>query len=132
MTRNSFIYSDLADPAQLDKIDKLFACGVGDHIDLPQLVVVGDQSSGKSSVLEGLTNLPFPRDSGLCTRFATHITFRRSVTKSISVSVKPAGDASAEHKEAVSRWSRNDLHTLDAASFLSIMYEVRYTTGFFY
>ena len=131
MTRNSLSYSDLADPAQLDKIDKLFACGVGDHIDLPQLVVVGDQSSGKSSVLEGLTNLPFPRDSGLCTRFATHITFRRSSTKSISVSVIPAGDASAEHKDTVRRWAKNDLHTLDAASFLSIMHEVSYTAGLF-
>ena len=38
-----------------------------------KLVVVGDQSSGKSSVLEGLTDLPFPRDNGLCTRFATQI-----------------------------------------------------------
>lgn len=34
----------MVDPSLLDKIDKLFACGVGDHIPLPQLVVVGDQS----------------------------------------------------------------------------------------
>lgn len=34
----------MVDPGLLDKIDKLFACGVGDHIPLPQLVVVGDQS----------------------------------------------------------------------------------------
>ena len=61
----------LADPALLEKIDKLFACNVGEYINLPQLVVVGDQSSGKSSVLEGLTKLKFPRSSGLCTRFAT-------------------------------------------------------------
>jgi GTPase SAR1 family protein len=61
----------LADPALLEKIDKLFACNVGEYINLPQLVVVGDPSSGKSSVLEGLTKLKFPRNSGLCTRFAT-------------------------------------------------------------
>lgn len=67
----------LADPALLDKIDQLFACNVGEYIDLPQLVVVGDQSSGKSSILEGLTKLKFPRNSGLCTRFATQILFRR-------------------------------------------------------
>lgn len=35
---------NMIDPGLLDKIDKLFACGVGDHIPLPQLVVVGDQS----------------------------------------------------------------------------------------
>lgn len=32
----------LADPVLLEKIDKLFACNIGDYIDLPQLVVVGD------------------------------------------------------------------------------------------
>jgi len=30
----------LADPVLLEKIDKLFACNLGDYIDLPQLVVV--------------------------------------------------------------------------------------------
>lgn len=77
--------NNLADPGQLDKIDKLFACGVGDYISPPQLVVVSDQSSGKSSVLEGLSGLPFPRDSSLCTRFATQIMFRRSAEKKVSV-----------------------------------------------
>ena len=114
----------IADPVLLDKIDKLFACGVGDYISLPQLVVVGDQSSGKSSVLEGLSNLPFPRDSGLCTRFATQITFRRTEVPSISVSIIPASGADEEHKETVKKWGRADLKELDTASFAEIMAEV--------
>jgi GTPase SAR1 family protein len=69
----------LLNPALLEKIDKLFACNVGEYINLPQLVVVGEQSSGKSSGLEGLNKLKFPRDSGLCTRFATQIIFRREI-----------------------------------------------------
>lgn len=32
----------LADSALLSKINKLFACGVGEYIALPQLVVVGN------------------------------------------------------------------------------------------
>lgn len=114
-----------ANPLLLQKIDKLFACGVGDYIALPQLVVVGDQSSGKSSVLEGLTNLPFPRDSGLCTRFATQITFRRAQETNISVSIIPSKDASQEHMAITQAWVKNDLKALDARTFSGIMVEVR-------
>lgn len=58
---------------RLEQIARLRSCGIGEHVDLPQLIVCGDQSAGKSSVLEGITGLPFPRKDGLCTRFATEI-----------------------------------------------------------
>ncbi|GFF25411.1 interferon-induced GTP-binding protein Mx1 [Aspergillus udagawae] len=61
---------------QLDSVDRIRANGVGDHIALPQLVVCGDQSAGKSSVLEGISGIPFPRQDGVCTRFATEIILR--------------------------------------------------------
>ncbi|KAL9093955.1 MAG: hypothetical protein Q9165_003878 [Trypethelium subeluteriae] len=118
----------LADPALLDKIDKLFACNVGEHIDLPQLVVIGDQSSGKSSVLEGLTALPFPRDSGLCTRFATQITFRRTKVESVSVSVIASADASQEHAEKVKAWQVH-VPKLDKDAFADIMTQVPNVMG---
>ena len=38
------------------------------HINLPKIVLVGDQSSGKSSLIEGLTEIEVPRASGSCTR----------------------------------------------------------------
>jgi hypothetical protein len=41
------------------------------EIELPQLVVCGKQSAGKSSVLEAISEIPFPRKDGICTRFAT-------------------------------------------------------------
>lgn len=58
---------------RLDQIARVRAKGVGDHISLPQLVVCGGQSAGKSSVLEGITGIPFPRQDGVCTKFATEI-----------------------------------------------------------
>lgn len=114
----------LVSSSLLDKIDKLFECKVGEHVDLPQLVVVGNQSSGKSSVLEALTELPFPRDSGLCTRFATQITFRRSAETKISASIIPAKNSPAEYSERLKAWQKTNLQALDAVSFGEIMKEV--------
>ncbi|OJD16945.1 hypothetical protein AJ78_02927 [Emergomyces pasteurianus Ep9510] len=128
MTVDDAGYSRLGDPGLLDRIDQLFACNVGDYIDLPQLVVVGDQSSGKSSVLEGLTKLPFPRQSGLCTRFATQITFRRAKTKMIAVSIIPQARASAEHANRMKGWSTG-VQKLDAKTFEKIMEEVHEVMG---
>ena len=124
MNSSEHTAGNLADPSLLSKIDKLFACSVSEYIALPQLVVVGDQSSGKSSVLEGLTDLPFPRDSGLCTRFATQIIFQRSQKSNISVSIIPAPGASQEHVEATREWKKTNLKTLDPTSFSEIMKEV--------
>jgi hypothetical protein len=117
----------LAEPLMLEKIDKLFACGVGEMVKLPQIVVVGDQSSGKSSVLEGLIKKPLPRDSGLCTRFATHIVFRRAAEERIVVSIIPDADASLEHSERVRAWSK-DVPSLDSDTFRKIMREVSYAS----
>jgi polynucleotide 5'-kinase involved in rRNA processing len=57
----------------LDIVDHLRRQGLNSIVELPQLVVCGDQSSGKSSVLEAITEIPFPRNENLCTRFATEV-----------------------------------------------------------
>ncbi|KAK1689617.1 dynamin family protein [Colletotrichum godetiae] len=72
----------------LELIDKLQFAQL-DNVKLPQIVVVGDQSAGKSSVLEAITGTPFPRDAGACTRFATEIRLRRSAEPSLNVSIIP-------------------------------------------
>mmetsp|Transcript_26171 Transcript_26171/g.30995 ORF Transcript_26171/g.30995 Transcript_26171/m.30995 type:complete len:678 (+) Transcript_26171:20-2053(+) len=60
----------------LDLIDTLRAQGVQQDLPLPQIAVMGDQSSGKSSVLEAISGIPFPRGSGLVTRCATQLTMK--------------------------------------------------------
>lgn len=54
----------------VNKLQDIFAqLGSGSTIDLPQVAVVGSQSSGKSSVLEALVGRDFlPRGSDICTR----------------------------------------------------------------
>uniref|UniRef100_A0A6V7QTF0 Dynamin-type G domain-containing protein n=1 Tax=Ananas comosus var. bracteatus TaxID=296719 RepID=A0A6V7QTF0_ANACO len=54
----------------VNKLQDIFAqLGSSSTIDLPQVAVVGSQSSGKSSVLEALVGRDFlPRGSDICTR----------------------------------------------------------------
>ena len=40
-------------------------------------MIVGDQSAGKSSLLQSLTDIPFPVANNVCTRFPTRIISRR-------------------------------------------------------
>ena len=68
--------------------------------------MVGDQSSGKSSLLEGLTQLPFPTASDLCTRFATQIVFRPAAEKSIHVSIVAAPNAEDERNADLSEFRK--------------------------
>lgn len=74
-------------------------------------------------MLEGLTDLPFPRDSGMCTRFASHITFRRTATTEVSVSILPTANAHPEHAEKLRKYHKN-LETLDQSMFTKILGEV--------
>ncbi|KAK1379719.1 Dynamin-related protein 4C [Heracleum sosnowskyi] len=61
-------YNDRIRPL-LDAIDKLRDLNVmQEGIQLPTIVVVGEQSSGKSSVLESLAGISLPRGDGICTR----------------------------------------------------------------
>lgn len=61
-------YNDRIRPL-LDAIDELRHLMImKEGIQLPSIVVVGDQSSGKSSVLESLAGISLPRGQGICTR----------------------------------------------------------------
>ncbi|KAF8846498.1 hypothetical protein BDZ45DRAFT_623650 [Acephala macrosclerotiorum] len=115
---------NLASPVQLDIIDRLRALGISNFVALPQLAVVGDQSSGKSSVLESISELPFPRDSGLCTRFATQIIFRRASTSSVKVSIIPGPARSHQEAERLRSYVKDGLVTLGSHEFLEILKEV--------
>ncbi|KAE8268522.1 hypothetical protein A4X09_0g3820 [Tilletia walkeri] len=53
----------------VNRLQETFSAIGGDSVDLPQCVVVGSQSSGKSSVLETIVGKDFlPRGSGIVTR----------------------------------------------------------------
>lgn len=73
----------------LDSIDKLRSQGISHYVSLPQIIVCGDQSSGKSSVLEAISGVSFPVKSNLCTRFPTELVLRKGSQVGIRVSIVP-------------------------------------------
>ncbi|KAL5345943.1 hypothetical protein ACLOAV_008973 [Pseudogymnoascus australis] len=89
-------FSSEASKILFDGVDELRRCGAAVDLDLPQLVIVGGQSAGKSSLLQSLTDIPFPVGDGLCTRFATRIISRRSAPDSsdfVKVSIEKGDSA---------------------------------------
>lgn len=68
--------------------DKLTTCGVGRIVNLPQIIVVGEQSAGKSSVLEAVSHIRFPVKADICTRFPTEIVLRQAKETRVDVSVR--------------------------------------------
>ncbi|KAI9844695.1 MAG: hypothetical protein M1837_005437 [Sclerophora amabilis] len=85
----------------LNIVADLRKCGIERMLSLPQLVVCGDQSAGKSSVLEALTEIPFPRNDNLCTRFATEIILRRAASESITIKVLPDSERPGNERDAI-------------------------------
>lgn len=123
--------ASLANQLLLDKIDALRELRLGSLVSLPQLVVVGDQSSGKSSVLESLTGFSFPRATGLCTRYATQITCRREAEavagagkRRVEVSIIPRPGAHDALKARL-RAFRRSVEDLDGNQLAGIFEEVR-------
>ncbi|KAL1247539.1 hypothetical protein QQF64_022915 [Cirrhinus molitorella] len=64
------VHSDLEESIRpyIDLIDTLRSAGIHKDLSLPTIIVIGDQSSGKSSVLEALSGVPLPRGTGIVTR----------------------------------------------------------------
>jgi len=97
---------DIANEQQalLDLIDKIQYAQL-EGIRLPRIAVVGDQSAGKSSVLEAVTGIPFPRDAGACTRFATEIRLRRAKEEKFNVQILPDVSRPAHERDRLQRFA---------------------------
>ncbi|KAL6408950.1 Interferon-induced GTP-binding protein Mx [Ilyonectria robusta] len=73
----------------LDAIDSLASLGIDHHISVPKIVVCGDRSSGKSSVLEAISGVPFPVGIIPSPRFPTEVVLRKTTTSGAKVYFTP-------------------------------------------
>ncbi|KAK0710094.1 P-loop containing nucleoside triphosphate hydrolase protein [Lasiosphaeria miniovina] len=71
-----------------DALGELQARGIQHVASLPELVLVGDQSSGKSSLMSAIAGLSLPRSTGTCTRCPIHIRISRADAWSCRVFLK--------------------------------------------
>ena len=56
--------------------------------DLPQIIAIGAQSAGKSSVIYKITGVPLPSGTGTCTKIASRILSRRGEKESVIISLE--------------------------------------------
>ncbi|KMU91587.1 interferon-induced GTP-binding protein Mx2 [Coccidioides immitis H538.4] len=89
----------------LNVIDSLRSAGIGRYVHLPQLIVCGDQSSGKSSVLEAVSGIRFPTKENLCTRFATELVLRRGNEEKPKVEIIPGSERPDDEKQKLKAFS---------------------------
>ncbi|KAK8048245.1 interferon-induced GTP-binding protein Mx [Apiospora phragmitis] len=101
----------------MDSIDSLRSQGINHLVSLPQIIVCGDQSSGKSSVLEAISGVSFPVKSNLCTRFPTELVLRRTPQTSVSVSIVPHHTRSDSEKATLAAF-HEELENFDGLASL--------------
>jgi len=100
--------SNDGDAQILAAMDRLRELGIAEHYDLPQIIVCGSQSAGKSSVLESLVKVPFPRGENTCTRYVTKVTIKPAAVPSVEVAIEPGEDRPPDRAAELRRFCRQD------------------------
>jgi vacuolar protein sorting-associated protein 1 len=70
-----------------DVVNALRDCGTEQVLSLPKIAVVGNQSAGKSSLIEAISQIKVPRSSGTCTRCPMEVVLRRGEADSWACNV---------------------------------------------
>ncbi|KAI8996213.1 P-loop containing nucleoside triphosphate hydrolase protein [Trametes punicea] len=83
-------------------ITTLRSLGAQVYLDLPRIVVIGNQSAGKSSLVEAISGISVPRDAGTCTRCPMECRLAHSADEwSCQISVRWEFDDNGDRLEEV-------------------------------
>ena len=68
----------------------IFKQNIDDQFQIPKICVIGNTSSGKSSLLENITKTPiFPRNKTLCTKQPIHLTLKNNDIENYTLNKSP-------------------------------------------
>ncbi|VUC24066.1 unnamed protein product [Clonostachys rosea] len=90
----------------VNAIDSLRSSGIDHYVSLPQIIVCGDQSSGKSSVLEAISGVPFPIKSTICTRFPIELVLRNAPVEALEVRIIPHESRSESDQQSLRSFNK--------------------------
>ncbi|KAI0633205.1 P-loop containing nucleoside triphosphate hydrolase protein [Trametes polyzona] len=83
-------------------VTELRGLGAQVYLDLPRIVVIGNQSAGKSSLVEAISGISVPRDAGTCTRCPMECRLAHFPgTWSCQISIRWEYDAAGERLDEV-------------------------------
>ncbi|KEQ93982.1 hypothetical protein AUEXF2481DRAFT_66902 [Aureobasidium subglaciale EXF-2481] len=92
------------------------------NLPLPKIIVVGDQSAGKSSLIEGISGIKVPRSDGTCTRCPLEITLYSSQDTAwsceVSLQQKFSFDPNASTDGRYGKWHED--HTPTTIRFATV------------
>jgi hypothetical protein len=88
-----------------DLLTTLKSLGIHKKIALPQMVMCGVQSSGKSAVLESVTGFPFPSAAGLCTSFATQFDTTPAPEWRCKFWIEPGDARAPEERDRIAQYT---------------------------
>ncbi|KUI61890.1 Interferon-induced GTP-binding protein Mx2 [Cytospora mali] len=124
------VVSDRGYPEELnvhELFDRLHGLILRDTIFLPKVTIIGDKSSGKTSVFEALTGLSFPAAKRPLTNFAVHAQFKRTTGEKSSVKahIRP-GPLDSQYEVAVEHLKSFEVNhegPFTGDDFLKILHE---------
>ncbi|EAW08522.1 uncharacterized protein ACLA_032580 [Aspergillus clavatus NRRL 1] len=79
----------------LETIEQLRALGIGTTFEFPKFVVCGDQSVGKTTVIQAISRVRLPTNS---TRLATELIIRKSEVPQAKVTIEPGSSRTDEEE----------------------------------
>ena len=93
MATNNYLYKDAKDLQEMvdlnDALKQLYSDDTS--MRFPSIVIAGEQSHGKTSLIENITNLNLPRGTGVQTRVPTEIQLRPSPVNNYTIRYTPLG-----------------------------------------